>query len=323
MEEKNTLTLPYGTVKQTGLADLLQAVDRNCKNCKPFALITCVSGCKTWKLKNEFRKLHEKTRKPDFMNNLLNTLKNNRRLQLLQIITRKHCSIAQIQKELWKRGFNHSQQTIGREYMKPLMAVGIADEHQNSYYATLFGRKISDLTMDFHDLGELLSPHSECYEETVLDALSKGPNTREGLEQIIPEKSIARVLSRLQKAELAGTSTDKDYIFFFATKRDPNRPDLSPTEKRVYERLPKEGISAKKLAREAGISIRRTYKYLRKLKGKKLVFTRKKPISYTITAKGAKTAKMLKDMHDLATEALAATARLFGDGQTRDEGASA
>lgn len=112
-----------------------------------------------------------------------------------------------------------------------------------------------------------MSPHSECYEETVLDVLLKGPQTHEGLEEIIPKKSIARVLSRLQKAELAETSSDKDYIFF-ATKRDPNRSDLSPTEKRVYERLPKEGISARKLARGAGISLRRTYKYLRKLKGK-------------------------------------------------------
>jgi arginine repressor len=86
------------------------------------------------------------------MNDLLNTLKNDRRLQILEIIAREHCSIAQIQKELRRSGFNHSQQTISGEYMKPLITVGIADEHQNSYYATLLGQKISDLTRDFHDL---------------------------------------------------------------------------------------------------------------------------------------------------------------------------
>jgi len=305
----------HGADKQTSLADLLRAMEKTCKNCKTSSPVTCMSGCKNWKLKNEFRKMHGKTMSPDFMTNLLNTLKNKRRLQLLEIISEQPRSMTQLQQELRKLGFNHSQQTIGQEYLNPLITVGLADEYQNLYHSTLFGHRISDLTKDFHDLEGFLSPHSECYEEIALDALMKGPRTREELEAIIPEKSLPRVLSRLQKAELAETNIEKDYIFFFTTKRSPDKSGFSPTERKVYERIPKEGISARSLAREAGISLRRTYKYLRKLKGKKLVFTRKRSASYSTTTKGVKVGAMLEAVHKLAVEALTATAHLLEDGQ--------
>jgi predicted transcriptional regulator len=288
-------------------------MEKTCKNCKAMSPYTCVSGCKNWKFKNELRKLHEKTRGPNFMMNLLNTLKNNRRLRLLVMIAEEPHSIAHVNQKLRKLGFNHSQQTIGKEYLNPLVAVGLADEYQSLYHSTLFGRRISDLTKGFNDLEGILSPHSECYEEIALQALMKGPCTHEGLKEVIPEKSLARVLCRLQKAELAETNAEKDYVFFFATKRTPDELGFSPTEKKVYDGIPKEGISARSLARVVGISLRRTYKYVRKLKGKKLVFTRKRPISYSITAKGVKVGTMLEEVHRLAVEALTAAAHLVGD----------
>jgi len=310
MEDRNIITLLNGVEKQISLTDLLGALEKSCMNCKPLSPFTCVSGCKNWKLKNEFRKLHEKTRNSDFMTKLLNTLKNKRRLQLLEMISEEPHSIMQLQQKLRKLGFNHSQETICREYLNPLTTVGLADEYQNLYRSTLFGRRVNDLAKNFPDLEGFLSPHSECYEEIALNALMKGPQTLEGLKGIIPEKSLSRVLSRLQKAALAETNTDKDYIFFFATKRSPDNSDFYPTEKRVYERIPKEGISAQSLAKEAGISLRATYKYLRKLKGKKLVFTRKRPTTYYTTASGVKMGTMLEDMHKLTVEALTATAHL-------------
>jgi len=315
MEGKGDIILLYRPGKQTSLADLLRTIEKTCQNCKPITPITCISGCKTWEFKNQLRKLHEKTKKPDFMTNLLNTLKNKRRVQLLEIISNGGHSMKQLQQELRKLGFNHSQQTVVGEYINPLIAVGLADEYQSLYHATLFGHKVSDLMRDFHYLEDVLSPHSECYEEIALDVLMKGARTYEKLREIIPEKNVARVLSRLQKAALAETSVEKDYVFFFTTKRNPNGSDFSPTEKRVYERIPKEGISARKLTREAGISLRRTYKYLRRLKGKKLVFVRKRPPSYSITSKGAEIGTMLQALHNLATEALATTAHLVEDEQ--------
>jgi predicted transcriptional regulator len=320
MEDRDISTLLHGADRPVSLADLLEPIEKTCKICNLLTPMTCISGCKTWKLKNELRKLHEKTRNPAFMTNLLDTLKNKRRLQLLELISKEPQSMTLLQHELRKLGFNHSQQTIVHEYLGPLMTAGLADEHQNLYHATLFGRRINALTKDFNDLEDILSPHSECYEEIALDVLMKGPRTYEALRRIIPEKSVARVLSRLQKAALAQTSTDKDYIFFFATKRNPDRSGFIPTEKQVYEKIPKEGISARKLATEARISLRATYKYLRKLKGKKLVFTRKRPASYSLTAKGLKMCKMLEAIHDLAAEALQATGHLLDHEQAYNQG---
>ncbi len=310
MEDRTTITLLNETEKQFNLTELLGTLEKSCKNCKPLSPVTCVSGCKNWKLKNEFRKLHEKTRSSDFMMKLLNTLKNKRRLQLLEMISEEPHSIIQLQQKLRKLGFNHSQKTIFQEYVNPLITVGLVDEYQNLYRSTLFGRRVNDLARDFPDLEGFLSPHSECYEETALDALMKGPQTLEELGRRIPEKSLSRVLSRLQKAALAETNADKDYVFFFPTKRSPDNSDFYSTEKKVYEQIPKEGISAQSLAKEAGISLRATYKYLRKLKGKKLVFTRKRPTTYYTTASGIKMGTMLEDMHKLTVEALTATARL-------------
>jgi predicted transcriptional regulator len=284
METKNNGNPLQGADQQTSLAGLLEKLETTCKNCNPLSPITCLTGCKTWKLKNQLRKLHEKTKNPDFMMKLLNTIKNKRRLELLEIIANERSSSTHLQQKLKGLGFNHSQQTIVEEYINPLMEAGLADQTQNVYYATFFGSKLSELTKNFHDIGEIMPPHSR-----------------------------ARVLSRLQKATLAETSKAKDYIFFFTTRRDPHTSKLSSTEAKVYENIPTEGICARRLAEKTGISLRRTYKYLRKLKGKKLVFTRKKPTSYALTAKGVQMAIMLEALRNLTVEALATTAHLVND----------
>lgn len=289
--------------KQSSMPELLNKLEKTCQTCNPLTPITCISGCKTWKLKNQFRKLNEKTNKPNFSAKLLNTLKNKRRLQILELISREHSSIMNIQQRLKKLGFDHSRQTIIQEYISPLADAGLADQDQNLYYATMFGSKINELMKDFHNLEDILPSHSECYEETTIGKLMKGPRTYEDLRGTIPSKSIARVLSRLQKAGLAETSKEKDYIFFFITKRSPEGSKLSPTESRVYNNIRTDGIPARKLADKTAISLRRTYRYLRKLKGKKLVFTRKKPASYRLTAKGAQIAILLETLRNLTVEA--------------------
>jgi predicted transcriptional regulator len=316
METENHRNPLQEAEKHASLTDLLGMLEENCKNCNPLTPITCVTGCKTWRLKNQFRKLHEKAKNPDYMTNLLNTLKNKRRLQLLEIISKDRHSTARLQQKIKELGFNHSRQTIFEEYINPLIEVGLAEENQASYSATVFGCRLNGLVEDFRDVVEILPPHSECYEEIALDMLLRGPKAYEDLEGIIPAKSVARVLSRLQKAALAETNNEKDYVFFFTTKRDSNGSSLSPTERRVYEKIPVEGISARKLAEKAGISVRRTYKYLRKLKGKKLVFTRKKPTSYGLTAEGARLAIMLGALRNLAVEALTTTTQLVENDQS-------
>jgi len=305
------------TGEQTSLTHMLNEWEETCKNCHPLTPIICVTDCKIWKLKNEFRKLYEKIINPNFMTNLLNTLKNKRRLQILEIISKGRYSTATLQEELKKLGYYHSQKTITEEYIAPLIEVGLAKENQNRYQAASFGSQLKELIKNFRNVEEVLPPHSECYEEMALSMLLNAPKTYEDLEGIIPAKSVARVLKRLHTAGLIGTSKENDYVFYFRTKRDSDKAKFSPTEKRVYENIPSEGVSARKLAEKTRISLRRTYKYLRRLKGKKLVFTREKPKSYTLTAKGVQIALMLERIRNLAMEALATATQLARNAETQ------
>lgn len=304
---------------QVSLQQLVKDLEQKCKKCKPVSAITCVSDCKTWRLKNQIRKLNERIQRPDFMERLLNTLKNERRLQLLSMISKQHHSLTHLQIELRSQGHSHSQQTILEEYVAPMIEVGLVQENQNPYTLTLLGSKINELVKDFHELEHALPAHSECYEEKVLDVLLEGSKTSEEIRNVIPTKSAPRVLSRMQKAELLQAPKEKDYIFFFRTKRDPRLSKLSSTENKVHSIIPEQGISAKKLAERTDISLRRTYKYLRKLKGKKLVFTRKRPLSYSLTDRGVKLAEMLKALRRLSAE-IQTVAKQFLQG--KEEGIS-
>jgi len=146
--------------------------------------------------------------------------------------------------------------------------------------------------------------------------LFEKPKTREELEATILIKSLERLLNRLQKAKLIETTGENDYVFFFQTKRDPKRASFSPTERRVYENIPFGGISARQLADKAHISLRRTYKYLRRLKGKKLVFARKKSKEYFLTAQGYEVALALRKIQNLINE-VSFAARSLSDASAR------
>ena len=300
-----------GAENQSSLDNMVKSLDEKCKGCKPLTAVACVTECKTWKLKNQLRKINEKMRNPKFLELLLNTLKNERRLILLDIISKHYYLVSQLQKKMSSLGFKHSQQTIVEEYINPLVKVGLILEGQNPYSPTVLGCRVNDLLKEFHDLERILPPHSECHEEKALDSLLDGPRTYEDMRAVIPTINVARVLSRLQKTGLIHTSEEKNYIFFFRTKRNPGLSKLSVTESRVHQNIPEEGISAKQLSDKTGISLRRTYKYVRKLKGKKLVFARKKPLAYSLTAPGVKLAKTLRALRDLTVQTQATTAQLL------------
>jgi len=298
---------------RTNLNEIVKDLEEKCNKCKPLTALTCVTECKTWKLKNQLRSLHGKISRPDFAELLLNTLKNRRRLQILNMTSKQNCSISGIQDKLSSLGYKHSQQTIMEEYVDPLIETGLLQRGQNPYSLTIFGSRVNDLVRDFPDLEELLPPHSECCEERALDSLLDRPRTSEDMRKVIPAKSVGRVLSRLQKSMLVQTSKEKNYIFFFKTRRNAFVERLSPTEDRVYQNIPDEGIYAGKLANKSGISLRRTYKYLRKLRGKKLVFERRKPLKYSLTDRGVTVALMLKNLGELIAETQDATRRFLND----------
>jgi len=311
METQNQSSSALDAEKHGSLVNILKSLEDKCKSCNTLNPITCITDCKTWRLKNQLRKINEKMQRPNFVEQLLNTLKNGRRLQILDMISTQGHSLPQLQQKLASFGFHHSQQTIVEEYVNPLIEVGLVQEAQNPFHATVLGCKVNEFIKNLHDLENVLPPHSECYEETILDAVLERPRTYQDARMVIPNKSVARVLSRLQRTGLIETSKEKNYIFIFKTRRDSNLETFSPTERRVYQNIPAEGVSAKKLSEKTQISLRRTYKYLRKLKGKKLVFTRKEPIAYSLTAKGAEVATKLRAIRNLANEAQTVTAQLL------------
>jgi predicted transcriptional regulator len=284
------------------LAELLRTLDAECRNCAPLTPLKCITRCNAWKLKNELRQLRETMDNPNFIKDLFNVLKNETRLHVLSAIVNGRYSVSQLQQELKKVGHSHSQDTINEEYLRPLIEVGLAAEAQDQYYATMFGGRLIELLGSFPEFVNVLPAHSECYEETLLSALLAGPKTFEDVEAFISPKIAARILKRLKTADLIETPEERDYVFFFKSKRDSNKETFSSTERKVYANISEEGISAKKLAEKTGVSLRRTYKYLRGLKGKKLVFTRKTPKAYSLTDKGAKLASVLQELQNLVEE---------------------
>ena len=284
------------------LAEMLTALDVECRKCAPLSPLKCITRCNVWKLKNELRRLRETMDNPNFTRDLFNVLKNETRIHILKSIVKGRYSLDQLQQELKKAGHPRSQDTINQEYLRPLVQVGLAAEARDEYYATMFGGRLTELLEDFPDFANILPAHSECYEETLLNALLTGPKTFQEVETLISPKAASRVLKRLKTSDLIETPEERDYVFFFKSKRDPKKEILAETEQKVYEGIPEEGISAKKLAKKTKLSIRRIYKYLRGLKGKKLIFTRKTPKAYGLTFKGEKLASLLQGLQNLVEE---------------------
>jgi predicted transcriptional regulator len=299
---EDMIDIPRNAEKNRDLIEMLKTLGETCRKCAPLTPLECISRCALWKLKNELRALRETMDNPNFIKDLLNVLKNNTRLHILKSIVRGRYSVSKLQEELKKAGYSHSQDTINDEYLRPLMQVGLAAEAQNQYYATTFGGRLNDMLDDFSEFVDILPAHSECYEETVLDALISEPKTFEEISTFVSPNIASRILKRLKTAKLIVTPDERDYVFFFQSKRDSKKESLSATESKVYWTIPEEGISARKLAERTGISLRRTYKYLRGLKGKKLMFTRKTPKVYALTSKGEKLASLLRNLQCLVEE---------------------
>ncbi len=299
---EESLHLPKNGQKTPDLIETLKTLAAECRTCAPLSPLECVTRCNLWKLKNELRQLRQTMDAPNFTKDLINVLKNNTRLKILKTIARGEYSVTRIQEQLRNEGHLHSRETINEEYLRPLISVGLAAESQEKYYATIFGTRLHELLGGFTEFVDILPAHSECYEETILDSLLSGPKTFEDLKAYLSPKIASRILKRLKTVGLIETPEDRDYVFFFKSKRDPNKESLSETEARIYYGIPEEGIAARKLEAKIGISLRRTYKYLRGLKGKKLIFTRKTPRTYNLTSKGEMLASLLKSLQDLVDE---------------------
>lgn len=299
-EKLDKTTLKSELIEQKNdFVQMLRELNKDCQNCAPLSPINCVTRCKTWRLKNELRKLSDKMNNPEYLKNLLNVLKNETRLHILQTSVRRKHSLIQIQQELKKNGYLHSKDTINQEYLKPLLGVGLVAESQDLYYATNLGNNINTILNEFPEFVNVLPAHSECHEEKLLRELLNGSKTYQEIEDFLTPVIASRIVKRLKKEKLLNTPKERDYIFFFRTKRDPKKETLSLPEFNVYNSIPISGFPVRKIAIEAQLSVRRVYKYLRGLKGKKLVFTRKTPKNYILTEKGRRLAITLKNVMDI------------------------
>ncbi len=302
-------------VKNSDFVDMLRMLDAKCRKCTPITPLECISRCKTWKLKNELRILHKNLENPDFTKDLMNALKNETRLHILLTIAKGQYSVHGLQQELRKTGYLHSQDNIVDEYLHPLLDVGLALESQDQYHTTTFGNRLTELIESSANIVSLLPPHSDCYEETLLKALRSGPKTFEEIRGFFSLRITARILRRLENVGLVETSEDRAYIFFFKSKRNPAKEKLSSAQSKVYQDLADEGISAQKLAEKTGFAMRTIYKLVKALKGKKLVFVRKTPKTYCLTAKGEKLASILDALYILVEETLSSSEQVFKDNE--------
>lgn len=192
--------------------------------------------------------------------------------------------------------------TISTEYLEPLVELGLALQELNEYSASILGKRIDEVIQGDEEELKLLPINSRGYEELILGFLLEGPKTFQEICEVLPKASVSRVLKRLKTARLLESPKEKDYVFYFRTKRKLINEELSPSEARIYQCIPWEGISVKMIAQRTGSSVRMVYKFLRKLRGKKLVFTRKQSKTYKLTCKGQKAALMLHRIRNLISE---------------------
>jgi len=289
-----------GTV--SSLSEALKQAETYCKDCKTSSPMVCVERCDLWRLKHEILSIRQITGEKGHVQQLLNAVKNPRRLKLLDALCEHASNLKVLQVYLKKGGFYHSQSTIKVAYVKPLINAGLIQEDGGRYKITFYGRKIHELLQKIEREAPL-PIHSCCYEEIVIKELMNRPQTFDELAESVPQKSLSRILMRLRtKGLLISEKLHGEYVFYHKIK-DKLKVALSPTEKRVFTIISMQGISARQLSKEAKITLRRIYKYLRRLREKKLVFALKKPRTYELTEQGREIAVFLDEVSNIVASA--------------------
>jgi DNA-binding HxlR family transcriptional regulator/predicted transcriptional regulator len=311
----NILVPQTRKIDNCDLSGKLKSLNAECRNCAPITPFECLSGCRVYLLKSELRHLWETMANPDYKKELFNVLKNKPRLHVMQAIVKGTYSSSQLQQEIERAGHDYRQDLLSEECLPFLLEVGLAARVRDNYHATTLGIRLTKLFDDFLEFADKLPTHSACYEEALLQALLSGPKTFEDIEALVAPKNVSRTLKRLSSAGLVETPKARAYIFFFRTIRDPNKETLTKAERKVCDTVGYEGISAGELAKETGLSLRRTYKYIRTLKGKKLVFMRKSPKAYDLTCSGKKLALVLKQLQQTVEETWSSSQPVMRDNQ--------
>jgi DNA-binding MarR family transcriptional regulator len=226
---------------------------------------------------------------------LLNAIKNRRRLKILQILSKHPHDLEELRVDLKDEGCYHSLNTV-ENYIEALIETSLVRAAKNGYTLTSLGIEIQD-TLSRHEL-EAFSPHSNCYEELCIQALRSGRKTYQELILILEPSTLQRVLKRLEKAELIVRDHSSDRVFFSTVSGKPDGR-LSPIEARILKAIKRNRglrVPARELSKLVGINLRRTYKYLSRLKQKKRIAQWRKPVTYELTEKGESIARCLEEI---------------------------
>ncbi|MDH5461307.1 MAG: hypothetical protein OEX09_03680 [Candidatus Bathyarchaeota archaeon] len=309
IEIKSHEWLLKATDNAATLVETLRQVDNICQHCESASPMVCAERCEIWKTKNELLEMNGTLCADNYFRGLLNAMKNDRRREVIDALSERRHSIEDLQEYLRDKGYYHSRRTIGNSYVEPLLEAGLVRKDSNKYRLTLYGRKFRDVLSKF-DVEDSLPSHSRCYEEILLRKLKDGPKTYEDLVGPVPQNSLSRTIQRLMEEGLVVKTKSSDYVFYFRTKKAPKKK-FSPTEKKIYEAIPEAGASARELSNEVGINLRRTYKYVRRLRKRRLVFRREKPRTYELTSSGGEVADFLEEMANLVSDASKASASLL------------
>ena len=226
---------------------------------------------------------------------LLNAIKNQRRIKILQILSTQPQDLEEMQVSLKGEGCYHSLNTVAK-YIEPLIETGLVRTASSRYTLTSLGKQIQGILSGYEF--EAFSPHSNCYEELCVQALRSGRKTYQELTVIVEPSTLQRVLKRLEKAELIARNHSPDHVFF-STIHGRTDDKLSPTERRILNVIKRNhgsGVPARELSKLVGINLRRTYKYLSRLKRKKRITQWRKPVTYELTKKGESVARCLEEI---------------------------
>jgi len=224
---------------------------------------------------------------------VLNAIKNQRRVSILQLLQEGPRTGEEIRKGLRSIGHKHSLTTV-REYLNPLLEAELIGHKHGKYSTTDKGLKVLQLVGRTNFLLRFPS-NSLCHEELSLIAIKNGYRTFDDLARIVDRSLLPRTLNRLQRQELVQSNHPRDHVQFYRV-RVRLHGDASPTERRVFHALSEDGISVKDLSKIVGITIRRTYKYLARLKKRGLILQRSLPVTYGLTSAGTIVADFIEEI---------------------------
>ncbi len=280
-------------------AAVLRALASTCDACQPPNPIMCVESCPIWTLKRKHHDALEDLADRPALTDLLRLAQTDRRLTILEALCEQPATLAELHAYLTRAGSAPRRSELRRRDLAPLLDAALLTERGGVYALTPHGTRIYRL-LTTSGLAKLPLPTHET-DEQILQALLASPQPADALRGVVPVSALRRGLRRLQKQGLLETPALTGRVFYHATKKRPTRK-LTPTELKVFKAVSTEGLSAKDVSAHVGISLRRVYTYLRRLKYKQHVRKEERPPLYQLTEVGQRVAHALTQASRLITD---------------------